>query len=66
MSRLAKDDVTRDSDQFRRRQGGPRPVTRRTIRNGTVFATRFSVHVRVHAVMSYCHPRHGNVTYCAR
>ena len=38
MSRLAKDDVTRDSDQFRRRQGGPWPVTRR---NGTVVGHSF-------------------------
>ena len=36
LSQPAKDNVTRDTHQFRRRQRGLWPVTRRTIRNGTV------------------------------
>ena len=38
LSQPAKANVTRDYHQFRRRQGGLWPVTRRTIRNGTVLS----------------------------
>ena len=40
LSQPAKDNVTRDTHQFQHRQRGLWPVTRQTIRNGTVTRSR--------------------------